>query len=123
MDHEFQFPDVGPPERGTSYSFGVGVAAGAAIGLALGLLLAPKRGAALRREIVEGSKELGRKAADGSRRVRAAAGDLASKGRHVAEDAHDATAAALRTARRHAEPPLDAGEEDPFQGPLIAKQT
>jgi hypothetical protein len=98
MDYEYPFPHSGASESNTSFkTFGVGLAAGAAIGVALGLLLAPTRAAAPRR-------------------------DLAVDGDGAAVQTGNATADALREARRHAPTPTDEGAVH-VQGPLIEKQS
>jgi gas vesicle protein len=90
---------------------GVGIVAGALVGAALALLFAPKSGAALRRDIARRAREARDEAADQVERVGELAGELADRGRGVAERAQNAVAAGLHGVRRRTDAALDAVEK------------
>ena len=88
--------------RHSGLSFGLGILAGAAIGVGLGLLFAPKSGAALRREISRRARDIQDDATTQYERATEAAGDLADRGRDVAQRARTAVNTGIREARRYA---------------------
>lgn len=95
----------------SSVAFGVGLLAGAVIGVGLGLLFAPKEGAALRRDIARRARDLRDEADEQYGRVAEAAGDLAGRGRDVAQRARTAVATGIREARRYANDAADAAAD------------
>lgn len=111
-------------------SFMMGVMAGTAIGAGLALLLAPRDGAAMRRDIADGAHRLGEQFTHGAdvvreraRRVADGATDLLDRGRSayqdaadqvrnssVGDDIGDAVDSAARSATRAAKQGADAAE-------------
>jgi gas vesicle protein len=91
-------------------AFGLGLVAGAAIGVGLGLLFAPKSGAALRRDLARRARDLQDDASEQYERVTEAAGELADRGRDVAQRAKTAVATGIREARRYAVDVADAAD-------------
>lgn len=82
-------------------AFALGLLAGAAIGVGLGLLLAPKEGAALRRDIARRARDLREETSEQVDRMTEVADDLAARGRDVAQRARTAVATGIREARRY----------------------
>jgi len=81
--------------------FTIGLVSGVALGAALGLLLAPKDGEALRKDIGERARRLKDDASDGYRRVGEFARAVADQGADLAERARAAGTEGLREVRRH----------------------
>jgi gas vesicle protein len=94
--------DYGNGGSGSGIAFGVGLLAGVVIGAGLGMLLAPKDGAALRRDIARRARDLQDDAAERLERATGVVDDLTAKGRDVAQRARTAVATGVREARRHA---------------------
>lgn len=97
----------------TAIGFAYGLVAGAVVGAALGVLLAPKEGRALRRDIGERARalrdearRLADEAANKSRRVGDVALEWVDRGKEVAERARMAASEGFREARRHASGPV-----------------
>lgn len=63
--------------------FLVGVICGAAVGAAVALLFAPRSGADLRGQIVDGAQRVGRQAADASNRASSTINEMVSRGRRL----------------------------------------
>ena len=94
--------EYGNGGNGSGIAFGIGLLAGIVIGAGFGVLFAPKDGAALRRDISRRARDLQDEAAEHFERATDAAGDLADRGRDVAQRARTAVATGVREARRHA---------------------
>jgi gas vesicle protein len=92
----------------TVLAIGVGMVAGALVGAALGLLLAPKSGAALRRDIARRARKVQDEASDHVERVGEIAGELADRGRDIAKRAQNAVEAGLHEVRRRTDAAIDA---------------
>jgi gas vesicle protein len=90
---------------GVGVGFGLGVLAGAAIGVAIGLLVAPKEGSRLRRDLARKAGHLRDDAIDQFERAADAAADAAAeaaaRGKDVAERARTAVKDGLREVRRY----------------------
>ncbi len=67
------------------HDFLYGLMAGAAIGAAIGLLLAPKTGAELRRQLGESAERFRKQADETYRRAATAVDDLVGQGRRAAQ--------------------------------------
>jgi|KBSSwiStaDraftv2_1062776.scaffolds.fasta_scaffold296635_2 gas vesicle protein len=96
---------------GSGAAFGFGLLAGAIIGVGLGLLFAPKGGAALRRDISRRARDIRDEANEHYDRVTEAAGELADRGRDVAQRARTAVTTGIREARRYASDVVDAAAD------------
>ncbi len=70
--------------------FLVGVICGAAVGAAVALLFAPRSGADLRGQIVDGAQRVGRQAADASNRASSTINEMVSRGKAAAERGREA---------------------------------
>jgi gas vesicle protein len=97
---------------GGALFFAIGLVSGVALGATLGLLLAPKDGASLRKDLGERAKKLRDEASDGYRRVEEAARVAAEQGTKIAERARVAAAEGLREARRHMDSPRSPRESE-----------
>lgn len=86
----------------TALGFTIGLVAGAVLGVGLALLLAPKEGEALRRELGERVKKLKDDAMDTYRQAADVAAEWAEEGADVAERVRTAANDGLREVRRHA---------------------
>ena len=93
--------DVNTETGSSGAVFALGLLAGAAIGVGLGLLFAPKKGAALRRDIAKRARDLRDDAGQQIDRVTEAADDLVERGRDVAQRARTAVSSGIREARRY----------------------
>ena len=74
---------------GAAGSFLLGMACGAAVGAAVALLMAPKSGAELRKDLAEQADGWRRAAADTYDQAASQVGKIVDKGRRVARDVSD----------------------------------
>ena len=81
--------------------FGLGLAAGMVLGVGVGLLMAPKEGAALRRDIADRARRLREEAEGFGRDMSRSAKGMAEQGGEFASRVRTAASEGLREARRH----------------------
>jgi gas vesicle protein len=93
----------------TVIGFGIGLVAGAVFGVGVGLLMATEEGQARRRDMATRATRLKDTSAG---EVDAVVGELASRGKEVAQRFRAAAAAGLREARKHAVAPRDPRNAD-----------
>lgn len=92
MDHD---------NNGSGIGFGLGLAAGLLLGVGVGLLMAPKEGAALRRDLADRARRM-REGAEGlGRDMSQSARGMAEHGSEFASRVRTAASEGLREARRH----------------------
>jgi gas vesicle protein len=89
--------------NGSGIGFGLGLAAGLVLGVGVGLLMAPKEGAALRRDIADRARRLRDNAEGFGRDVGQSARGMAEHGGEFASRVRTAASEGLREARRHME--------------------
>jgi gas vesicle protein len=94
---------MGHENSGNGIGFGLGLAAGLVLGVGVGLLLAPKDGAALRRDLADGARRLRENAEGIGRDVSRSARGMAEHGGEFASRVRSAASEGLREARRHME--------------------
>lgn len=87
----------------TVLGFGIGLLTGIAVGVGVGMLLAPKEGQALRRQIGEQAKRLRDDATAIGRSVGSTTSQLAEQGADFARRVRVAADEGMREARRHME--------------------
>jgi gas vesicle protein len=83
-------------DSGGGVWFIAGILVGTAVGVGLGMLLAPKPGAELRKQVSEEAQVLRRKAADQTRK----AGELAARGKELVERGREAVTRGVEEAKR-----------------------
>ena len=98
---------MGQDNNGSGIGFGLGLAAGLVLGVGVGLLMAPKEGAALRRDIADRARRFREDAEGFSRDMGRSAKDMAEQGSEFASRVRMAASEGLREARRH----MDHAEE------------
>jgi gas vesicle protein len=94
---------MGLENNGNGIGFGLGLAAGLVLGVGVGLLMAPKEGAALRRDIVDRARRLREEAEGFGRDMGRSAKGMAEHGSEFASRVRTAASEGLREARRHME--------------------
>ena len=88
---------------GSGIGFGLGLAAGVVLGVGVGLLMAPKDGAALRRDLADRARRLREDAEGFGRDMGRSAKGMAEHGSELANRVRTAASEGLREARRHME--------------------
>ncbi len=88
---------------GNGIGFGLGLAAGVLLGVGVGLLMAPKEGAALRRDLADRARRLREDAEGFGRDMGNSAKGAAEQGSEFASRVRTAATEGLREARRHME--------------------
>jgi gas vesicle protein len=86
---------------GSGIGFGLGLAAGLVLGVGVGLLMAPKEGSALRRDLADRARRLRENAGDFGRDMSRSARGMAEHGSEFAGRVRTAASEGLREARRH----------------------
>ena len=92
---------MGQDNNGNGIGFGLGLAAGMVLGVGVGLLMAPKEGAALRRDIADRARRLREEAEGFGRDMSRSAKGMAEQGGEFASRVRTAASEGLREARRH----------------------
>ena len=92
---------MGQDNNGNGIGFGLGLAAGLVLGVGVGLLMAPKEGAALRRDIADRARRLREEAEGFGRDMSRSAKGMAEQGGEFASRVRTAASEGLREARRH----------------------
>lgn len=90
-------------EQGKAGTFLVGLICGAAIGAAVGLMLAPKAGVEIRRQLADQAEKLRKQAADAYGSASSAIGDVLSRSReavNVGREAYEQTRSSANGAAR-----------------------
>ena len=82
MKDDLDFTDTG---RSTTGAFVVGLLCGAAVGAAAGLLLAPKTGPEMRRQVADSAEEWRRKATEAYDSASSSINDMMARGREALE--------------------------------------
>jgi gas vesicle protein len=93
----------------TVLGFGLGLMTGITVGIGVGMLLAPREGAVLRRQLGEQTKRLRDDATAIGRNVSSATSQLAEQGTDLARRVRVAAGEGIREARRH----METGHESP----------
>ena len=92
---------MGQDNNGNGIGFGLGLAAGWVLGVGVGLLMAPKEGAALRRDLADRARRLREEAEGFGRDMSRSAKGMAEQGTEFASRVRTAASEGLREARRH----------------------
>ena len=92
---------MGQDNNGNGIGFGLGLAAGMVLGVGVGLMMAPKEGAALRRDIADRARRLREEAEGFGRDMSRSAKGMAEQGGEFASRVRTAASEGLREARRH----------------------